>query len=759
MSPGPADRLLPWWWERQTDPTSPDVVPGPAAAENTTHRDWALLGTVGGAERAVVDPRGAVTPWPGAWSLDWWVGAEDRWHLPSRAAGVRQRLVGATPVVETVLRVPGGELVHRTWAVAAGRGLPEGGAVVVELENASPVPVAVAVAIRPFNPLGPAAVSAITLDGTVVSVDGRPAIVLPKPPSRVAVGSGALDSVVPTVAGDASSSWPEGGARDASGAASAAFLFPLPHTATLRVLLPLVPARPAVVRRRTEPAEDLDPAAAPDHGRVVAGWQAQTSRAPRLELPEPRLPEAVAAARCAALLHAAGEDVGSWPPHVVGGLDTAEVAIALDQHGFHAESERLLLGFADRQGLDGSFAGEAARVDAAAAWLHAVARHVQLSGDPSVAEALVGPVAKAAHHLRRRLSSRRGRRTDGPGGLFPPGPSAPWVPPVDLPAHHDALWGRRGLLDAAFLLEVAGQPEAAAEPRAVGARLEATVVAALGAEGAAGAGPGERSGAGALATAVALAATIEGREGALDGLEAALVDALDATPPTVRGAVWQEVGHAGLSPRLTAWLASARLAAGRVDAAEPLAWLLEHGQPLWAWPELVHPRSGGGCAGEGHHAASTAAVLRLTRRLAVIDRGPVLDLLPAVPDAWLGQPLEVHDLPTGQGRLSFALRWHGERPALLWELQPHEVPGLTDGALRLRAPGLDATWWSDEPRGEALLADPGRRPAAAPVEAPVAEPEPPPAGGPAPGGPARRDEPSTPGALDPPPAGGGGSFS
>ena len=59
-----------------------------------------------------------------------------------------------------------------------------------------------------------------------------------------------------------------------------------------------------------------------------------------------------------------------------------------------------------------------------------------------------------------------------------------------------------------------------------------------------------------------------------------------------------------------------------------------------------------------------------------------LALSPIVPDAWLGQGWEVHDLPTAYGRLSFAIRWHGERPALLWELEPHD--GI--GPVRLTTP-------------------------------------------------------------------------
>ncbi len=740
MSGGIDDELLPWWWHRQVDPRSPDVVPGPRSSESTTHRNWALLGTIGGTERAVIDPRGLVTPWPDGWSLDWWIGADDTWHLPSRAAGVRQRLVRDTPVVETVARIPGGELVHRAWAVAAGEGVPDGGAVVVELENASPVPVAVAFAIRPFNALGRASVSAITLDGLVVSVDGRPAVVLPKAPSRVAVGTAGADAVVPTVAGEAASSWPDGGVRCSAGRASAAMLYPLPHSATVRVLLPLVGARPTAARRRVDGGPAADPRAVPDASRVASGWEAQTRRAPRLELPEPRLAEAVAAARCAALLHSGGDDVAAWPLAVVGGLDTAELCLALDQHGLHLEAERLLLGFADRQGLDGAFAGESSRIDAAAAWLHAVGHHVRLTGDATLAEALVGPVAKAAHHLRRRLTARRARRNGGPS-LFPPGSGPSWLPAGDHATYHDALWARRGLLDAALVLRVAGQHEAGAEPAAVAETLTASLRAALGAEPAAGAGPGERTPAGALATAVAVAATLTGPEAVPQELWAALDAALAHTPELVRGGVWHELGHAGLSPRLTAWLAAARAAAGRADVAEPLAWLLERGQPVWAWPEVVHPRSGGGCGGEGHHAASTAAVLQLARRLAVHEAGAGVDLLPAVPDTWLGQPLEAHAVPTSYGLVSFAIRWHGERPALLWELEPHADRAVAEAVaavapFRLRVPGLDPAWSSTEARGEALLAPP--RPVADHATAP--------------------SPPSPEPALDPGPLDGGGSF-
>ena len=92
----------------------------------------------------------------------------------------------------------------------------------------------------------------------------------------------------------------------------------------------------------------------------------------------------------------------------------------------------------------------------------------------------------------------------------------------------------------------------------------------------------------------------------------------------------------------------------------------------------------------------------------VREQPGALALSTVVPDTWLGQSWEAQDLPTAEGRLGFAVRWHGDRPALLWELVPHDD---SSGVVEFTVPGLDPKWRSSELRGEALLA-------------PVAPPEP-----------------------------------
>jgi hypothetical protein len=63
--------------------------------------------------------------------------------------------------------------------------------------------------------------------------------------------------------------------------------------------------------------------------------------------------------------------------------------------------------------------------------------------------------------------------------------------------------------------------------------------------------------------------------------------------------------------------------------------------------------------------------------------------------------IEVFDLPTRWGRLSFAVRWHGERAALLWEVDPLGVGPFAEPTVS--APGLDEWWAARVLRGESLV--------------------------------------------------------
>jgi hypothetical protein len=734
------DWVWPFWLERQLDPTDSAFVPRGHLPflTNLTHRNWTAVGNLDSPWEAIVDPRGLVTPWYDGWSLDWWIGADDRWHLPSREVAVRQRLVGASPVVETAMSVPSGDAVQRVYAVRRSSNEGGGELVVVEIENASKVPVAVALAVRPYTPEGLSVIERLDLRGSTVAVDGRVALLLPRPPARVARSTFRDgDSAATVLGGHAGERWP-GPVRDPAGLAQAAFVYPLAHGATLRVAIPLDPehrSRRAGVARRRLAAAPAFPEVLPPAEAVAKGWQSQSDRGMRLVLPDARLAEAVAANRRFLLLLDDGDEITPGPAtyHRFWFRDAAYLLGALGRYGYHDEVRGVLSSYPRRQRNDGFFFSQGHEWDANGAALVSLVQHWRLSRDRALIEEMVGPIAKGVHWIdRKRRTRRKGKDDAAVAGLLPAGVSAEHLGPYDY-YYWDDFWGVAGLRAGAELLRAIDQPDAAADAEgfaeAMWSDLQASLALTAARLGipAVPAGPRRRIDPGAIGSLVACAP--------LD-LLAADDERMVATADEIRDrftlaegrAFYQGISHSGLGTYLTLQLAAVELRAGDRRCLDRLDWMLSVATPTWTWPEAIHPRIGGGCMGDGHHGWAGAELLSFVRDLLVrevdgegADGGLALSSL--VPAGWYGQGWEVHDAPTAFGALSYAVRWHGDRVALLWEVTPHD--GVT--SVRLTAPGLDASWSTTDLRGEALLG---------PVPVPPAAPESPeaPAGVPVPAG-------------------------
>ncbi|HEX9970330.1 MAG TPA: hypothetical protein VGB03_09335, partial [Acidimicrobiales bacterium] len=425
----------------------------------------------------------------------------------------------------------------------------------------------------------------------------------------------------------------------------------------------------------------------------------------RLELPEGKLASAVEANRRFLLLFHEGTEVtpGPYTYHRFWFRDAAYMLAALDRYGFHAESAEVVEHFPDRIKGDGFFFSQRQEWDANGAALFAMAEHWRLTR--SLASIDVESVAAAVQWIERKRSSKPRRPDSALRGLMPASISAEHLGPFDY-YYWDSFWSLRGLLDGAVLLRAFGQEDAAVQAEGWAASLRAALTASLsevaGRLGTAAmpAGPRRRIDPGVIGSLVACSPL---------GLLAADDPAVAATMEVARSrfsmgnAFFQGISHTGLGTYLTLQLANVELAAGDRRAFDRLTWLLEAATPTFTWPEAIHPQLGTGCMGDGHHGWAAADFLSFVRSMLVREAGDrELALCSMLPDAWLGQGIEVHDAPTHFGRVSFAVRWHADRPALLWELVPHA--DVAAGSVRLTAPGLDPSWSTTDLRGETLLA-------------------------------------------------------
>lgn len=118
----------------------------------------------------------------------------------------------------------------------------------------------------------------------------------------------------------------------------------------------------------------------------------------------------------------------------------------------------------------------------------------------------------------------------------------------------------------------------------------------------------------------------------------------------------------------------------------------------WRWSERV--TADGAAEGDGDSITSRAALLIGMSELLVCSSLSGLDLVPGFTQDWLGRNLEARNLVTRSGVLSFALRWHGERPALLWEVVPHGTEGQE---FVITCSAIDPLWSTGAVSGEVLL--------------------------------------------------------
>jgi hypothetical protein len=260
------------------------------------------VGVLGGSRTASVDEHGTITTERALWSVEWWIGAEDRWHLAPQEAAVRQTLVDGMPVARTAMRVPGGDALHEVFGAT-----PD--AVVVDVENASPAPFVAAFVVR--------GASSVALDDATVLVDGVPALTALRPPSRWAGASDGTLAAVVTNGDAADGSMPV--LRDRAARLDVALLYPVAHRTRVRLGV-------ALARQDAPGLTGLDLTAVPGPEVVARGWRAQLERGMRVVLPEPALQAQVDTDRAQLLLASQ-----AWRAD-------GDVVAALEDWGFDGEA-------------------------------------------------------------------------------------------------------------------------------------------------------------------------------------------------------------------------------------------------------------------------------------------------------------------------------------------------------------------------------------------------------------------------------------
>jgi hypothetical protein len=639
------DWVWPFWVERQFDPSDDAFIPRAFSIThvNLTHRNWTAVGLPDCVKLPIVDPRGLVTPaWDG-WSLDTWVlGTDGERLLPSRVRFATQALDLTSGIAVVTETAEGGLRVVSRVDVDED---PAGPFCRLRLRASAGAGGFAAVALRPYNPEGVSFVHRVGVepDRSAWRVEEDQRVTFDPPPDRHAFSN--------YQAGDVLAALPASGGHEETrcnvGLATAAALFELapgrPREVTVRV--PLAPPSPSVP------------------------WDEALAGASRLRVPDERFRFLYDTALRTLVLHSPGEVFpGPYTYKRFWFRDAAFILHGLLVSGLFDRVERALDRFPALQRRSGFFHSQDGEWDSNGEALWIWSRFCALSGRP-VKESWRSAIERGTRWIRDKR-----RKTDG---LFPAGFSAEHLGPVDL-YYWDDFWGVAGLLAGA---EVLGAEEWRDEARDFQRAIDRSLALAEARIGrpAMPAAPARRldSGAvGSLAAGYPLQLFAGDDPRLLDTASYLLDDCFHD------GGFFQDMIHSGINPYLTLHVAQVLMRGNDPRAFDLLRAVASLASPTGQWPEAIHPRTRGGCMGDGQHAWAAAEWVLAMRNAFVREEGYGLVIGSGIPDDWLaaGEPLSYGPAPTPFGPLEIEIAPDAKGVRARWT--------WTEGAPRGRRPDI-----------------------------------------------------------------------
>lgn len=138
--------------------------------------------------------------------------------------------------------------------------------------------------------------------------------------------------------------------------------------------------------------------------------------------------------------------------------------------------------------------------------------------------------------------------------------------------------------------------------------------------------------------------------------------------------------HSGVNAYLTLDLAQSLLRAGDARFAELIRRVAALASPTGQWPEAIHPRTLGGCMGDGQHGWAAGEWIMMMRNCFVREEGSSQIVGSGLLPEWLASPDELRFGPTltAWGPVSVRLQGSVLRLEASWR---HIAPALVIAVL------------------------------------------------------------------------------
>ncbi len=685
------DWVWPYWVECQYDPKNEAFIPRSFSLTqiNLTHRNWTALGVPDGTEFPLVDPRGLLTPYYDGWSVDAWIIPEKGEPLiPSRSKSTVQKMVmlsGLCVTTESIL----GHLKLQLKAQVIGP--PQAPLCQVTITGSAAAKARLVISLRPYNPEGVSFVHTIALleDSPGFRVNQKESIYFNKPPERYIFSDYQRGDVYSRL-----SIYDDGKESLCKvGMASAAASFIVDAGAEQEIIVSVPLARLNIEDKLCVGYQKT----------AQLAWEKSLNGVALLRIPDEHFQFLYDAAIRTMVLHSPRE---VYPgPYIYRRFwfrDAAFILHALLCVGLKGRVKRALDCFRARQTSRGYFLSQEGEWDSNGEALWIIRQYCEMTGNLPPHE-WKRSIEKAGSWIcKKRLS---GKLRSPHAGLLPAGFSAEHLGPNDY-YYWDDFWGVAGLKAAAFLCnEYRDIAQARYFEKESYVLLENIDLSLKNVERrlkrhAMPASPYRRldSGAiGSLAASYPLRLFEEKDQRVIDTVDFLMKKCL------VSGGFFHDMTHSGINPYLTLHLAQALLRAGDPRYFGLMQAVAALASPTGQWPESVHPRTGGGCMGDGQHVWAAAEWVLMIRNCFVREENKRLILCSGIPRAWIDkkEPITFGPAPTSFGDIvitvtprakNILIEWSGK-----WFIGEPPIDIHVPGFVKVRVvPGANSLELKDE---------------------------------------------------------------
>lgn len=692
------DWVWPFWVEKQFEPGDDSFIPRGFSFShiNSTHRNWTAVGRPDMDIYPIIDPKGLVTPFFDSWSIDFWFMDEaGNALLPSKSKTAEQKLeTESNLLVET--------RVQNDAAVVETR-------VCVEMEEGIPVLKIragifarekgyFAVSLRPYNTEGIQFIESLSYEDSSGQflVNKQTRVKLDQPADAVFISDYQEGDVFYDVKKKAFLKEKDAfGNRDtdrtckmgmASG--SAMYLVEKDAEKTIRIKIPLdsreEPANTGIQTGKKKRTED---------------WNTQCATCARLDIPDEKMKFLYDAAVRTLILLSADEVVpGPFTYRRFWFRDACFMIHGLLCANLWKRAGRILDTFPGKMKNNGYFRSQNGEWDSNGQVLWIMEKYLCLTGkNPD--ETWLSAMEKGAQWIVKKRIREKGETLHN--GLLPPGFSAEHFGPNDY-YFWDDFWGVAGLYSAAKVFRAKGYAEKAEEFRSAAEDFSACIWEVISripvgrSKRAIPASPYRRMDAGAIGSMVCdypLQLVPQDSPAVARTMEYLLSNCF------FDGAFFQDMIHSGLNIYLTLAIAQSLFRRKDERYKDLVIKVADLASPTGQWPEAIHPRTLGGCMGDGQHGWAAAEWVAMIRNLFVREEEGRVILGQGIFPEWLQEGRTIHFGPTltQHGYVDMNITRTGEKLKLILDT------GIREDApceVTAEIPGYETTRIADPAQGE-----------------------------------------------------------